>query len=222
MTLRSRVIHLAHSKPELRDHLLPLLAKTAATYKKKDVEEMLERVGREIDSDLTLIYTNLENGEWDDITARGSLRAVMTSKKIKDADKKMFSALTQNAENSRIVTSSEKVAADPWRKANSRSVRVAYGKTDAVFDADLYEPAAPLPKSFAKIRAVVALTYRSGNLDMQDWWGGSGYFSDAVKKAFGIRYRQSLSYDFKDLGSPIGVPQDSAEKRNPVLVYTGG
>ena len=54
MSLRSRLIRLAHEKPTLRDHILPLLTKKAA-YKARaaiKVHEALEAVVDEMEADL--------------------------------------------------------------------------------------------------------------------------------------------------------------------------
>lgn len=138
--LRSKLVRLAHSNPDLRPHLLPLLTKTAAGVN--------------------------------------------------------------------------------WEKVSSKPVPVKYRSTDAVFTGTLYRPEVDLPKNLGKIAAVVVLSKPKGELNMADWWGGSGYFADAAKKAFGLKGRQSLAYDTKDLGSPIGVPTDASRDGNLTLVYT--
>lgn len=42
MSLRKKVIRLAHEKPELREHLLPLLQKSAAFAKRGSLGEVME------------------------------------------------------------------------------------------------------------------------------------------------------------------------------------
>ena len=138
--LRGKLVRLAHSNPDLRPHLLPLLAKTAAGA--------------------------------------------------------------------------------TWEKASTKTVPVKYRSTDAVFTGVLYRPEGELPKNLGKVTAVVVLSKPKGELNMADWWGGSGYFSDAAKKSFGLKGRMSLAYDTKDLGAPIGVPTDASTDGNLTLVYT--
>lgn len=70
------------------------------------------------------------------------------------------------------------------------------------------------------VTAVVVLSKPKGELNMADWFGESGYFSDAAKKAFGLKGRFSLAYGNKDLGAPIGVPRDASDDGNLTLVYT--
>lgn len=200
-TFRSKVIKLAYANPGLRPHLLPLLreAKTLGPYQKltsTKVNLYIQSISRALQYwDLKLLK---EEG-------------IITEK---DALNTQEEILTDHPVPSTVIDGS-------WEKITTKNVTVRIGSgTNATFSAILYEPTATLPRPLDRVSKVVVLTRKSGDLNMQDWWGNSGAFSDAVKKEFGFGNRQTNIFDGRDFGAPIGIPHDSIKDGIPVLVYT--
>ena len=116
-------------------------------------------------------------------------------------------------------------AGGTWEKGGTKPMTVKAKSYDPIKGkGTLYTPK-DLPKELAKIAAVVVFV-PDGEMDKQAWWGGSGYFADAAKAAFGLKGRLAGPKFFHaDMGSPIGNPDDEARKDSGasfIIPFTGG
>ena len=90
---------------------------------------------------------------------------------------------------------------------------------------EVYVPGSAAPTDFRKrIGAVVLVKPTSPDFNSEVYWGGSGYIGDAAKKTFrGLPGTRLLSsFEYKDLGMPVGKPHDRANENPPVFVLVFG
>lgn len=160
--------------------------KTAAELTIDSLTGLLDRIGKFVDADFTLLYTNLENGEWDDVTARQSLKSVMASK-ASSADKALYKKLTDHPVDG-LKAASVKTAASGLYGFTKEAERVCGSATSR------------LSKHAAKL---------AKDIYVKD--GETPAFLEEHQKRSGSRAARMLRACMADIGP--GQPEKTAGKR---------